>query len=70
MTEEKMAIVLKSEPQENLFYQALMMLIGIRMNDEAESAFLPNLDDGSRHYNAGRAAAIVDLIESIKSYRA
>lgn len=52
------------------WWQAVNSLVKLRGKEETDAALQANLDSEARHYNAGRAAAIEDLLVLLHQTRA
>jgi hypothetical protein len=68
LTNEQLSEAL-SVSEEHPVLKAMGQLIDDTMRDEVLNALLPSLSAEDRAYNAGRAAAIKDLIAQISALR-
>jgi hypothetical protein len=68
LTDEQLSEAL-SVSEEHPVLKAMGQLIDDTMRDEVLNALLPSLSAEDRAYNAGRAAAIKDLIAQISALR-
>jgi len=68
MTDEQLSEAL-SVSEEHPVLKAMGQLIDDTLHDEVLNALLPSLSAEDRAYNAGRAAAIKDLIAQISALR-
>jgi hypothetical protein len=68
LTDEQLSEAL-SVSEEHPVLKALGQLIDDTLRDEVLNALLPSLSAEDRAYNAGRAAAIKDLIAQISALR-
>ena len=69
MSPEQLAVAVKSAGVDDPVFAALTQLMNEALADETESALLPSLTAEGRAYNCGRAAGIVDVLETIKGFR-
>lgn len=68
LTDEQLSEAL-SVSEEHPVLKAMGQIIDDTMRDEVLNALLPSLSAEDRAYNAGRAAAIKDLIAQISALR-
>ena len=62
-------LVLAGMRQDEPLWLVLLSYADEHARNEAQMAFLPNLDDAARHYNAGRAAGAADFASALRELR-
>ena len=66
MTNQQIKTGLSSLEMTHPFYLALLELLKSDADDEVEAAVAPDLADGARHFNAGRAAHARDIHRAVE----
>lgn len=62
MTSTEIQNALSGLPQDSNWYRAIQVVIGFHLAANTQAALQPGLEDAARHYNAGRAAGVEDLL--------